>query len=64
MSIFSIVILIVGFIFLILGILSGINLFKHSQEQKNIDNSNIFTMWGLFLSGTTIGLLLIWFGLP
>jgi len=66
MSTFEIIVLIVGFILLVLGILSGAKLYqKASMGNSDIDNSSsILTMWSLFLAGISIGLLLIWVVLP
>jgi len=66
MSIFDTIVLIIGFILLLLGIFSGGSLFKQASK-GNIDidgNSSMLTMWGLFLTGISIGLLFIWFALP
>ena len=66
MSIFNIIVLVVGFILLLLGIFSGASLFKQASK-GNIDidsNSSMLTMWGLFLTGICIGLLFIWIALP
>jgi len=66
MNYFNIIVLIVGFLLLLLGIFSGLNLFKQaSKGNLEIDNnSGMLTMWGLFLSGIFIGLLFIWLALP
>ncbi len=66
MSAFDIVILIVGGGLLLLGGVSGYALFARALKisDKYGDETNIGTLWGLFLLGVPAGLLLIWWALP
>lgn len=66
MSIFEIVIIIVGSCLLLLGGFSGFALFSRAVKlsDKFGDETNVGTLWGLFLLGVAAGLLLIWWGLP
>jgi len=66
MSIFSIVVLVVGGGLLLLGALSGVALFARalSLSDKVGDETNVGTLWGLFLLGIPSGLLLVWWALP
>jgi hypothetical protein len=66
LSIFSIVVLVVGAGLLLLGSLSGIALFARALRlsDKVGDETNVGTLWGLFLLGITAGLLLVWWALP
>lgn len=65
MSIFSIIILTVGFGLLILGFFSGYALFSRALKlsDKFGDETNVGTLWGLFVFGLSIGLVLIWWAL-
>jgi len=66
MSAFDIIVLIVGFILLLLGIFSGLSLFRQASKGSiDIDdNSSMLSIWGLFLTGICVGLLFIWVALP
>ena len=66
MSIFKIIVLVVGAILLLLGIFSRASLFKNATKgYSDIDgNSSMLTMWSLFLTGISAGLLFIWIALP
>jgi hypothetical protein len=66
MSTFSIVVLIVGFGLLLLGAVSGYALFARALKlsDKYGDETNVGTLWGLFLLGVSAGLLLVWWALP
>lgn len=65
MTAFSIIILIVGFGLLFLGAISGYALFSRALKlsDKFGDETNIGTLWGLFIMGLCMGLALIWWGL-
>jgi hypothetical protein len=66
MSSFEIVVLVVGSGLLLLGGLSGYALFTRALKvsDKFGDETNIGTLWGLFILGLSAGLLLIWWALP
>ncbi len=66
MSSFAIVVLVVGSGLLLLGGLSGYALFTRALKvsDKFGDETNIGTLWGLFILGLSAGLLLIWWALP
>jgi hypothetical protein len=66
MSIFSIVVLVIGGGLLLLGALSGIALFARALRlsDKVGDETNVGTLWGLFLLCIPTGLLLVWWALP
>lgn len=66
MSAFEIILLIVGFCLLLLGGFSGLALFVRSLKLSDRfgDETNVGTLWGLFLLGIPAGLLLIWLALP
>lgn len=66
MSAFSIVVLIVGSGLLLLGAFSGYALFARALKvsDKFGDETNIGTLWGLFILGLSAGLLLTWWALP
>lgn len=66
MSTFSIIVLIVGLGLLLLGAVSGYALFARALKltDKFGDETNVGTLWGLFLLGISAGLLLIWWALP
>jgi len=66
MSLFEIVVLIVGFFLLLLGGLSGYGLFSRALKLSDRfgDETNIGTLWGLFLLGVPAGLVLTWWSLP
>jgi hypothetical protein len=66
MSTFDIVVLVVGFGLLVLGAVSACALFMRSLKlsDKFGDETNVGTLWGLFLLGLSAGLLLIWWALP
>jgi hypothetical protein len=66
MRIFDIIILVVGFCLLLLAVSSGYSLFKNALRIPTgigqVPDST--TLWGLFLLGLSLGLLLMWWGLP
>jgi hypothetical protein len=66
MSAFNIIVLIVGIGLLLLGAASASALFVRALKltDKFGDETNVGTLWGLFLLGLTAGLLLIWWALP
>lgn len=66
MSAFSIVVLIVGGGLLLLGAFSGYALFTRALKvsDKFGDETNVGTLWGLFILGLSAGLLLTWWALP
>jgi hypothetical protein len=66
MSIFSIVVLVVGGGLLLLGAIAGYALFARALKisDKYGDETNIGTLWGLFILGLSAGLLLVWWALP
>lgn len=66
MTAFNIIVLIVGIGLLLLGSVSASALFVRALKlsDKFGDETNVGTLWGLFLLGLTAGLLLIWLALP
>ena len=66
MSSFDIVVLVVGSGLLLLGGVSGGALFARALKisDKFGDETNIGTLWGLFILGLSAGLLFIWWALP
>ena len=66
MPTFEIVVLVVGFGLLALGGISGYALFTRAlkQSDKFGNETNVGTLWGLFLLGISAGLLLVWLSLP
>jgi hypothetical protein len=66
MSAFDVVTLLVGGALLCLGGLSGAALFKRALKaaDKFGDETNVGTLWGLFLIGVSMGMFLIWWVLP
>ncbi len=66
MSAFEIIVLIVGFGMLLLGAVSGYALFARAVKISDRfgDETNVGTLWGLFILGIPAGLLLIWWSLP
>jgi len=66
MTAFNIIVLIVGIGLLLLGAVSATALFVRALKlsDKFGDETNVGTLWGLFLLGLTAGLLLIWLALP
>jgi hypothetical protein len=66
MSAFHIVLMIVGTGLLLLGSFSGIALFTRSLKVKDKfgDETNVGSLWGLFILGLCAGLVLIWWALP
>jgi hypothetical protein len=66
MSAFEIIVLIVGGGLLLLGGFSGYALFARALKisDKFGDETNVGTLWGLFILGLSAGLLLIWWALP
>lgn len=66
MSTFEIIVLVVGFGLLLLGSFSGYALLSRALRlsDKFGDETNIGTLWGLFILGLSAGLTLIWWALP
>ena len=66
MSVFSVVLLMVGGGLLVLGGLSGFALFSRALKisDKFGDETNVGTLWGLFIFGLSAGLLFVWWALP
>lgn len=66
MTAFEIIVLIVGVGLLLLGGFSGYALFARALKisDKFGDETNVGTLWGLFILGLSAGLLLIWWALP
>jgi hypothetical protein len=66
MSVFSYIVLVVGCGLLILGSVSGYALFARALKisDKFGDETNVGTLWGLFILGLSAGLLLVWWSLP
>ena len=66
MAAFDIVVLVVGVALLILGGVSGYALFARALKisDKFGDETNVGTLWGLFLLGLSAGLALLWWALP
>jgi hypothetical protein len=66
MPIFHIVVLVVGVGLLLLGAASGYALFARALKLSDSygDETNVGTLWGLFLLGISAGLLLVWWALP
>jgi uncharacterized BrkB/YihY/UPF0761 family membrane protein len=66
MRVFDVIILVVGFGLLLLAASSGYCLFKNALRiPTGIGReSDSTTLWGLFLLGLSLGLLLMWWGLP
>ncbi len=65
MEAFNIVVLVVGLGLLILGGVSGYALFARALKisDKFGDETNVGTLWGLFLLGLAAGLALLWWAL-
>jgi hypothetical protein len=66
MAAFEIVVLVVGVGLLVLGSVSGYALFARALKisDKFGDETNVGTLWGLFLLGLSAGLALLWWALP
>jgi hypothetical protein len=66
MSAFYIVVMIVGGGLLVLGGVSGYALFARALKisERFGDETNVGTLWGLFLLGLSAGLALLWWALP
>lgn len=66
MTTFSIIVLLVGVGLLLLGAISGYALYARSLRisDKYGDETNVGTLWGLFILGLSAGLLLVWWSLP
>jgi hypothetical protein len=62
MTAFNIVVLVVGLALLVLGGGSGYALFARALKisDKFGDETNVGTLWGLFLLGLSVGLALLW----
>jgi len=66
MSTFHIILSVVGVGLLLLGAVSAYALFARALKLSDRfgDETNVGTLWGLFLLGVPAGLLLIWWALP
>jgi hypothetical protein len=66
MTTFHVIVLVVGFGLLLLGAISGYALFARALKISDRfgDETNVGTLWGLFLFGLVVGLPLIWWALP
>jgi hypothetical protein len=66
MTPFNIVLVVVGVGLLLLGGVSGYALFARALKisDKFGDETNVGTLWGLFLLGVSAGLALLWWALP
>jgi hypothetical protein len=66
MAAFDVILVIVGAGLLILGGVSASALFARALKisERFGDETNVGTLWGLFLLGVSAGLWLIWWGLP
>ncbi len=66
MSTFHVILLIVGVGLLLLGGGSAYALFARALKLSDRfgDETNVGTLWGLFLLGVSAGLALIWWALP
>jgi hypothetical protein len=66
MPTFHIVLLVVGIGLLLLGGGSAYALFARAVKLSDRfgDETNVGTLWGLFLLGVSAGLFLIWWALP
>lgn len=66
MSAFEIIVFLVGAGLLLLGGGSGYALFARALKISDRfgDETNVGTLWGLFLLGLSAGLLLMWWALP
>ncbi len=66
MTTFEIIVFVVGAGLLLLGSGSGVALFARALKisDKFGDETNVGTLWGLFILGISAGLLLIWWALP
>jgi hypothetical protein len=66
MAAFDIIVLVVGTALLVLGGVSGYALFARALRisDKFGDETNVGTLWGLFLLGLSAGLALLWWALP
>lgn len=66
MSAFDMVVMVVGAGLLLLGGVSGYALFARAMKisDKFGDETNVGTLWGLFLLGLAAGLALLWWALP
>jgi hypothetical protein len=66
MTPFNIVLVVVGVGLLLLGAVSGYALFARALKisDKFGDETNVGTLWGLFLLGLSAGLALLWWALP
>ena len=66
MTAFHYVVLLVGAGLLLLGGISGYALFARAMKISDRfgDETNVGTLWGLFLLGLSAGLALLWWALP
>ena len=66
MPIFDIILLVIGIALLFLGGFSGYSILTRSLRvsDKFGDETNIGSLWALFLIGISVGLFFIWLGLP
>jgi hypothetical protein len=65
-SAFDIVVMTVGGALIVLGGVSGYALFARALKLSDRfgDETNVGTLWGLFLLGLSAGLALLWLALP
>ncbi|MGL5293106.1 MAG: hypothetical protein ACRDBT_08020 [Aeromonas sp.] len=66
MTHFAMVVLTIGFILLALGVFAGYSLLSRALKSKDKygDETNVGTLWGLFICGILFGLLFTYFSLP
>jgi hypothetical protein len=66
LSYFEIVLLIIGFCLILLGGFAGYALLSRSLKISDQfgDETNVGTLWGLFMVGLSIGLFMVWVALP
>ncbi|MBA2408576.1 MAG: hypothetical protein H0V62_01950 [Gammaproteobacteria bacterium] len=66
MTAFEIILVAVGGALLLLGGVSAFALFGRALKISDRfgDETNVGTLWGLFLLGVSAGLWLMWWGLP
>ncbi|MBA2491357.1 MAG: hypothetical protein H0V34_06490 [Gammaproteobacteria bacterium] len=66
MTAFEIILVTVGAALLLLGGVSAFALFGRALKISDRfgDETNVGTLWGLFLLGVSAGLWLMWWGLP
>ncbi|MGB4497936.1 MAG: hypothetical protein WBI40_04490 [Methylococcaceae bacterium] len=64
MTAFNIIILVIGIGLLLLGSVSGIALFKNAIKPPEKVDIGLGTLWSLFITGLSFGILLAWWALP